>query len=354
MNVLLFSRYGSLGASSRIRTHQYFGELAANGIHVTTSVLLDDAYLESLYATGRKRTSQVASRYARRMADLVRVARYDLIWIEKELFPGLPAWAERMLSLCRVPYVVDYDDAVFHHYDLHRKSAVRWLLGRKVDRVMRGAATVVVGNEYLAQRARDVGARCIEIVPSAVDCRTYSIPERQENVPPVIGWIGTPITSRYLAAIDEALAEVCRGDRARVVLVGAASKAVKRVEAEIRPWSRGTEVSDVQSFDIGIMPIPDAPWERGKCGYKLIQYMACGRAVVASPVGANRSILAGEASGVLASSPDEWVQALSLLRDDAELRTKMGIAGRRRVEQSYCTSVTGPRLVEILRRSRKA
>ena len=348
MNVLLFSRYGRHGASSRIRTQQYVDYLASRGIRVTTSILLDNDYLAALYAGGGTHALRIAAAYVRRGRALARARRYDLVWIEKELFPWLPPWAERVLETLGIPYVVDYDDATFHHYDRNPRAVVRGLLGRKVDRIMCGASAVVAGNEYLAERARIAGARRIEIVPSAVDCRAYSVPERPPNDPPVIGWIGTPITSRYLVAIEDALAEVCRERRARLILVGARPDAVFGVEAEIRPWSEASEVADVQSFDVGIMPLPDEPWERGKCGYKLIQYMACGRAVVTSPVGANRMIVAEGESGFMASSGEEWIRALSTLRDDADLRGRMGAAGRRRAEKNFCTSVIGPRLADIL------
>ena len=115
------------------------------------------------------------------------------------------------------------------------------------------------------------------------------------------------------------------------------------------PWREETEATEVSRFDVGVMPLPDEPFERGKCGYKLIQYMACGIPVVASPVGVNRQIVRHGESGFLASTAEEWIQALQLLHGDVALRKRMGAAGRRFFEREYSLQSTAPRLAEILR-----
>ena len=126
-----------------------------------------------------------------------------------------------------------------------------------------------------------------------------------------IGWIGSPVTECYLQQIAPALSEVCRRNRARVVLVGAQNAQFQNVPVKMHPWSEEGEERDIQSFDVGIMPLPDELWERGKCGYKLIQYMACEKPVVASPVGINQGLVEHGVNGFLASNLQEWVKALS-------------------------------------------
>ena len=133
------------------------------------------------------------------------------------------------------------------------------------------------------------------------------------------------------------------------MLVGARDAAVDGLPAEARPWSEATEVKDILGFDVGIMPLPDEPWERGKCGYKLIQYMACARPVIASPVGANRQIVEQGVNGFLAETYDDWRSALDMLYAAPELRARLGAAGRRKVETAYCTRVTAPRLANLLK-----
>lgn len=153
MRVLLLSRYAVLGASSRVRYLQYLSYFRAQGVEVAVEPLFSDDYVRALYEGGR-RWPNVFSGYWRRLLALFHARRFDVLIIEKELFPFLPAAAERFLRASGVPYLVDYDDALFHRYDQHGNPLVRGLLGRKVDVVMRQAAVVVAGNPYLAERAK--------------------------------------------------------------------------------------------------------------------------------------------------------------------------------------------------------
>jgi glycosyltransferase involved in cell wall biosynthesis len=335
-----------MGVTSRVRFYQYLPRLEASGVHATVRPLWPTAYLEGLFAGRRASLALVAARYAARVARLVDVRRFDAVWLEAELWPYLPAGIERLLAHLGVPLVVDYDDAVFHKYDTHRSALVRALLSSKIDVVMRAARVVVAGNAYLAEHAARVGARRVEIVPTVVDLARYTPVDARTHARPRIGWIGSPTTAPYLKDIDEALQALDRDVDVRLVGVPASPL---RTPAECRPWSEATEVDELRAFDIGIMPVPDAPWERGKCGYKLIQSMACGVPVVASPVGANRDIVTDKETGLHASTQAEWTRALRMLVDDAALRARLGAAGRARVEQRYALDVTAPRVIEIFR-----
>jgi glycosyltransferase involved in cell wall biosynthesis len=152
-----------------------------------------------------------------------------------------------------------------------------------------------------------------------------------------------------LAGLQPALARVCRHDDVRVVAVGAGNLALDGVRLEVRGWSEAAEVEEIQSFDVGIMPLTDGPWERGKCGFKIIQYQACGVPVVASPVGANRDIIVDGVNGLLASDTEEWVRALDLLRSDGELRRRLGSAGRESVCAKYSTAVVARDLIKLFK-----
>ncbi len=351
MKVLLLSRFGTLGASSRLRTYQYIPYLNEQGVQVTVAHLLDNNYLQALYLQKRPKIADILAAYVRRGIQLLRSRDYDLIWIQNELFPWLPAWAEGLLATSKVPYVVDYDDAVFHRYDQHRRQLVQTLLGHKIDRVMRYASLVIVGNDYLLERARQVGARSVELLPTVIDLERYPIPPAAKSPDGRdfrIGWVGLPFGLQYLRSVQPALARVCAGGQARLVIVTAKSAVPPELSAEVREWAEDTEVDDIRTFDVGIMPLVDNAWERGKCGYKLIQYMACGKPVIASPVGVNRQIVEDGVNGFLASSQEEWVRALNILRTDVDLRKRMGQAGRAKVERQYCTQVTAPRLLSLL------
>lgn len=349
MKVLHLGRYGRLGASSRVRSYQYFPYLKSCGIEVTTAPLLGDNYLHNLYGGRRPQWAEIVGVYVRRLRRLLSSRSFDLLWIEKELFPWFPAWAEAILSMSGIPLLVDYDDAIFHRYDLHSNALVRIVLGGKIDRIMRQAALVTVGNEYLGDRARRAGAKRVEYLPTVIDRERYQAAVPQDHASFTIGWIGSPITARYLRPIIPALAEVCKSGEARVVIVGSGDIHLDNVPCEVRAWSEDAEIADIQSFDVGIMPLPDAPWERGKCGYKAIQYMACGRPVVASPVGANRQIVEHGVNGFLAATVADWVRSLQVLCDDRALRERMGKAGRVRAEAQYSLQVTAPHLAALLR-----
>jgi glycosyltransferase involved in cell wall biosynthesis len=339
--------YSRLAASSRIRSCQYFPFLHAAGIDVTHLPLFGDEYVRDFFR-GRRDWAAIVQACVRRVRRLFRCGDFDLVWIERELFPYLPAWGEALLSRAGVPFVVDYDDAVFHKYDTHRTAAVRVLLGRKIDTIMQMATLVIAGNAYIEEHARLAGAKRVERIPTAIDLDRYPPVPRLENPVFTVGWIGSPGTARYLQEVRDALAELCARGSCRVVLVGSGDVDLEGVPAAVRPWFEDTEAAEIRGFDVGIMPVPDNPWERGKSGYKLIQYMACGLPVVASPVGENRRIVEDGLTGFLAMTREDWVRSLARLREYPRLREEMGRRGRRKVEEAYCLQVTAPRLAGLL------
>ena len=348
--VLFLSRYARLGASSRLRLYQYLPYLQEAGIDATLAPFFGDDYILGLYA-GKVAKFPVLKAYAKRLGIMLRTGRFDAVWVEKEMLPWVPAWLELGLLPAKVRLIVDYDDAVFHRYDQHRLWLVRGQLGQKIDRVMQRANLVVAGNGYLASRARDAGAARVEILPTVVDTTRYGVtaaaPGAQQL--PVIGWIGSPLTAKYLLSIAPALQEVVARKLARVIAVGANASLQNDLPVEAQPWTEATEVDDIQHFDIGIMPLPDSPFERGKCGYKLIQYMACGKPVVASPVGVNSTIVRDGVDGFLASTHQEWVIALTRLAGDSRLRQQMGHEGRLRIERDFSLQHAAPRLVALIK-----
>ncbi|MCI0621960.1 MAG: glycosyltransferase family 4 protein [Acidobacteria bacterium] len=349
MNCLLLSRYGRLGASSRMRFYQYLPFLRSQDIHVETAALLDDSYIRNLNSGNSTDWCAILGSYLKRLRYLARSNQFDLVWVEAEVFPWLPGWGELWLSWKRIPYVVDYDDAAFHRYDLHPVTAVRWLLGQKIDQVMKHAALVVAGNSYLANRARQAGSGRIEILPTVVDLKRYAPQHSRRDNDFVIGWIGSQSTTRYLLPLLEVLRQATSWEGTSLRLVGSGKLNLPGVAADVMDWSESSEVQAIQSFTAGIMPLQDDPWARGKCGYKLIQYMACGLPVVASPVGVNGEIVEHWVNGFLADTEAEWLAALSELRSQPQLCEEFGRAGRKKVENTYSLEVTAPWLAELLK-----
>lgn len=349
VHILALTRYERLGSSSRVRFYQYLPYLRSQGMEIVTAPFFDDGYVRKLYSGQRASTGIVLQAYLRRLSVLLRSASFDLLWVEKELLPWIPDWLENIFHTRKIPYVVDYDDAVFHRYDLHRSGLVRALLGRKIDRVMRHAALVIAGNQYLAERATNAGAPRVECLPSVVDVNQYALTEPSEGQDFRIGWIGSPVTAPYLDLVREAVSKLHYESPVKIILIGAGRvQPFPDVPAEVLPWSESIELTLSQQFDVGIMPLANGPFERGKCGYKLIQYMASGLPVVASPVGVNREIVEPQVNGYLATSSEQWLAALRELRESAQIRKTMGQAGRRKAEQKYNLQGTASKLFSLL------
>lgn len=353
MKILILSRYGSLGASSRVRFLQYIPYFESQGVNVTVKPLLSNAYINALYK-GKSRRHEIIKGYFKRVVTLLNVRDYDLVVIEKEVFPFMPAVVEYLFNILDIKYIVDYDDALFHNYDCHSNRLVRIILGKKIDSVMRSASIVIAGNNYIAEYAELAGAKNIEVIPTVVDTSRYQVKRKAHTKTPIVGWIGTPHTSKYLHPLLPVFKSIKDDIDVRFVAVGARPEDFEEGLIEAWPWSEETEVSSIQQFDIGIMPLNDSPWERGKCGYKLIQCMACGVAVVASPVGVNCKIVEPGKTGKLPNSLKEWDIALrSLLDLSSKNISEMGNAGRIKVEELYSLQAQAPIFLQILLKANK-
>lgn len=305
------------------------------------SPVLDDVYLRQRFSNVKITWSRVACSYLRCFVALLRAYHYDVIWIYDELFPYLPGFAETMPRLSRRPIVYDCDDAIFHTYDLHRSRLVRTILSRKLEPLLNSATTVFCGNIYLQRWAAQF-SNDVVIVPTVVDIDEYRPIARPPNPIPIIGWIGSPSTFSHLSPHLPQLEALVAAGSATVTIVGSGLPAGQVRGIDYVDWSEATEIASVQAMDIGIMPLPDTPWARGKCGYKLIQYMACGLPVIASAVGVNQQIVDHGTNGFLAASDSEWVMALDVLLNDAALRAMFGAAGRARVVADYSIQRFGP------------
>ena len=245
--------------------------------------------------------------------------------------------------------VYDLDDALFlgSTADVNRRFAWAKQEARRCVACLRRARLVIAGNSFLATRARE-HARRVEVVPSCVDPHRQSLRDHREQEVVTVGWIGSASTSAYLPPVLPAIARLnARRMRVRLVLVGAVPS-LSAPWIEHRPWSLEREGQDLASFDIGIMPLPDTDWARGKCGYKVLQYFSAGVPAVASPVGVAAELVGSE-RGALASAQDDWYRALDRLTEDVALRREQGAAGRAFVERDYSYQRWAPELAELLR-----
>lgn len=338
IKVLGLSLYGALAASTRYRLMQYAPGLRQQGIALDVRALLGDDYVQKSFAGEKYPVANLIRDYLDRAALLFRQKNYDVAILNAELFPLLPGFIES--RLLRIPYIYDFDDAFFLKYRLDRFSRVSFLLKNKFSPVVSRAAAVLAGNHYLADYAHQLNP-ATQWLPTVVDTERYiPLPCKCEDVF-TVGWVGSPSTSVYLSEIAQPLEQLGREGRVRFLVVGGNSPDIPGVDVVNMSWNELTEVDVINTFDVGVMPLFDDAWARGKCAFKLIQYMACGVPVVASPVGANVDVVSSDC-GLLAGSSAVWLGALRRLRDDPALRQSFGTAARQRVEKMYSLRSTLP------------
>lgn len=348
MRVLALAKYSSRAASTRQRLLQYAPYLAENGIELDVRPLLGDRYLAALMQGAPPSRVGILHAYIRRIGELLATRQYDAVWVQYELFPYLPLLDRLFATIAAAPIIYDIDDAIFHMYDRHRRGIVRRLMGQKLRPLMRNAAICLCGNPYLRDYVEASGGRAV-IVPTVVDSDVFRPADAPVHEALTIGWIGSPSTWRYVEPMLPTLLPqlAALGARFRVVGAGPAARGIEGIDAV--DWSEEGEVRELQSMDIGLMPVPDDPWGRGKCGYKLIQYMACGIPSIASPVGVNSVIIDHGKDGFLATNEDTWREALVTLASDNELRRRMGVAGRRRIVANYSLKSQQPVVLKAFR-----
>ena len=335
--------YSREGASSRYRTYQYLDYFLSRGVKADVFHLLGEEYLQRLYAGRRIPKRYLLIRFLARVRDVLRARNYDVVVIEKELLPYAPSGLEHILRWINPNIVIDYDDAIFVKY-LNRP-----ILKRKIPAVIRLSAAVTVGNQYLRSYVRSFNPN-ISVIPTVIDLDRYRPKNSYEMSPDrvVIGWIGTPITSRYLFQIHEALTKLTQQFPIVLRCVGTTPDfAMEDIKIENVAWDESTEVGEVLSFDIGIMPLTDNPFSKGKCGLKLLQYMACGVPAVGSPVGINEEIICDGHNGFLPYCGAAWVERLAALVESPDLRERMGQNGRQTVIDRYSLKTVAPRLLAI-------
>jgi glycosyltransferase involved in cell wall biosynthesis len=325
--------------AQRYRIEQFFPALRERGIRVEYSWLLDDDAANLLYSPGRVAAKAVLTlkTVVRRWFESRSLGEYDLVFVQREaLFLGGP-FVELRAKARGAKLVFDFDDAIWlaDTSDFNKRFA--WLKNRdKVGQTIAAADLVIAGNEYLGDYARRWNGR-VAIVPTTVDTDRHVPPRSRETGPVCIGWSGSFSTVKHLTPALPALRRIKQrfGDRVRFVVLGDSSFQDDVLQVRGQGWRPESEVADLQQIDVGIMPLPDDAWSRGKCGFKALLYMAHGAPAVVSPVGVNTLIVDHGKNGFLASGDEEWEQVLARLVEDPALRATVGAAGRRTVEDRY-------------------
>ncbi|WP_162946517.1 glycosyltransferase family 4 protein [Chitinophaga barathri] len=309
--------------------------------------LLYNGYVDDLYKKKNKlkRVAGMAYGILYRAAYLLaKRSRFDLLIIEKELFTYCPGFIEQLL-LGKTAYVLDFDDNITARY-LHH-PLLKKILGGKISTLAEKAALVTAGNHWYGS----IFSRTtrLKYLPTVVFFDRYQAQPAglEKSTKPVsIVWIGSPGTARYLTLLEKILASLASDHNIELVVIGANIQ-IPNIPMRTLQWSAATEAEELSKCHIGIMPLEDTLWEKGKCGFKLIQYMAAGLPVVGSPLPANLEIITEE-TGFIANDLQEWGEHLSLLINSPELRETMGQAGRKRVKEHYSYERWGPEFVKMI------
>ncbi|PYQ27432.1 MAG: hypothetical protein DMF56_19960 [Acidobacteria bacterium] len=357
LRVLALATYPVEAAASRYRIVQFIDALAARGIDVTFSPFLDRELFDALY-TPRKlvlRSPRFAFRLARRVADVIRATRADVVWLQREAMLFGPPVVERIVRALGRPIVLDLDDATYLASDSpvygRLASWLKW--PSKNEQLIRWSSAVIAGNETIAAYVESVGKPAV-IVPTIVDLNVFT-PCESDRATPVIGWIGTHSTYKFLQPLLPVLSELGREHELSLRIVGSGFERIEipHVQVEAKRWQLEEEVSDFQSLDIGLYPLDDDAFTRGKSGFKAIQYMAAGVPFVMSPVGVCATMGIDGRTHLLARDADEWRGHLATLLRDRELRRAMGRAGRAYAEENYRLEEQVEKIADVLRGAAK-
>ena len=324
---------GSKMPGGRFRVAAYVPHMEAFDIAITEFPSWVGTYPPR--ATWR-RPAWFGARLAESFAGIVRSRRHDLVLFQRELLATLVT-AEPLYGR---PRVLDVDYAIW----LHPRGAFALRLARHCD-------ALICGNDYLADYFSEA-RRPTFVLPTGVDTERFIPNAPVATGPPTIGWSGSSSNLRYLETLDPVFAVLTeRYPEMRIRVVCDRAPNFKRVPArsvEFLPWSPSIEVSALQDLNVGLMPLEDSAWARGKCAFKMLTYMACGVPVVVSPVGVNAEILRQGKVGFGARTDAEWVESIEALLNDRDMGMRMGRAGRSLVESSYSISALAPRFAALL------
>lgn len=335
----------------RFRIEQWEPLLAAEGIEITYAPFETEELRSVLHTGGGvfAKVGAVTSSIRARGRELRNLEKFDLVYLFREAAILGPPWFERRIARAGVPIVFDFDDAIFVSYKSPSNGYLSYLkFPAKTAEIVRLSAHIMAGNQYLADYSLQFNDN-VSIVPTTIDTDKYIVVERPEPDVPTIGWSGSFSTVQHLDTIRDVLRELAQTEQFRLRVIGTPTYKIPDVDTEAMQWRSATEIEDLGEIDIGIMPLPDEDWSRGKCGLKALQYMALGVPTICSPVGVNSTIIRDGVNGYIADTAAEWIDALKTLLHDPDLRHRIGMAGRKTVEDEYSARVVAPKVAEIFR-----
>ena len=338
--------------SQRFRIEQWFPGLQAQGISVDLVPFVNNELMPLLHQPGRRAAKVIAGMqaFASRVLEVATTPRYDAVLIHRAICIAGPAVLERILTLFRRPVIFDFDDAIFLLHTTEANRRFGWLkFPRKTAAICRLSTHVVVGNSYLGDYARQYNSR-ITVIPTSVDTERYRPTKKNKtHNRVVIGWTGSSTSQTYLEMFAPVLGALVARHNIELRVHSDRSPLLPGIPFVWRPWSAETEIEELADFDIGIMPMPDDEWARGKCAMKALLYMSMGTPAVCSAVGTNCEVIQHGENGFLVTTSEEWLTNLEALIADPALREKVGMAGRRTVEDRYSMNQCAAAFARVVR-----
>ncbi|MBK8816874.1 MAG: glycosyltransferase family 4 protein [Methylococcaceae bacterium] len=356
MRVLFVVQHPIEGPTSRFRVYQFLPYLQEKGVETCVLPFLSSSELPVIYENSPvlKKIAVTLRATFRRCCHLLQARNYDIVYLVREAYPFGPPIFEYLFKKCCRRMVFDFDDAIYTPSTAYNNPLDVLRDWHKTGKLIQMADHVVPGSEYLANYVVNQGYPAVKItvIPTVVDT-SVNIPapsRKPDNAKSVvIGWIGTPRGTSYLIELMPVFTRLCeKFGGIRFLFSGAEPYDNQGLPIEFKSWRLSEEINDLQRFDIGIMPLTDDEESRGKCGFKLIQYMSVGIPSVCSPVGANNAIIAEGKSGFFAANHEEWFEKLSRMIENPILRQALGQEGRRVAEQAFSLNSAAPKLYAVL------
>jgi glycosyltransferase involved in cell wall biosynthesis len=326
--------------SQRYRFEQYFPFLEMNGYSCDLSYIIDEEADVEFYKPGNliKKALITLGGFRRRMKDIAKAESYHIVFVQREAFMIGPAYFEKKFSRTNAKLVFDFDDSIWLLDTSSANQKWAWLKSeKKTSQIIKCSDLIFAGNSYLANYARQYNKN-VKLIPTTIDCDLFKRKvDYNDNERLCIGWSGSITTIKHFEKAISFLKIIKQkyGDKIFFKVMGDPTYSNADLDIKGIPWNSSSEVETLQSFDIGIMPLPDDEWVKGKCGLKGLSYMALEVPTIMSEVGVNSEIIADGSNGFLAKNDDEWIDKLSQLIESYELRKKIGTAGRETVIKSY-------------------
>jgi glycosyltransferase involved in cell wall biosynthesis len=341
--------------SQRFRMEQYFPFLREAGFTCDYSWFINETDDRVFYSEGHVigKAAIFLKAALVRFRDMFRTNDYDIIFIQREAFMTGSVFFEKEFSKSKAKVIFDFDDAIWLHDTSDSNKRLSWLKRpSKTSDIIALSDHVIAGNDYLASYAKKFNQNTT-VIPTVVNTDIYLPLQKKHSrdASVTIGWTGSISTVKHFHALIPVLNDLKNsfGEKIKVVVIGDQSTSFKEPWIETKAWKASEEIMQLQELDIGLMPLPDDEWSKGKCGFKAIQYMGLAIPCVASPVGVNNTIIQHGQNGFLANTEEQWKQLLISLIENETLRYQLGWEGRKTIEAHYSLQSQLPRLVGVLR-----